>query len=349
MAVRLLETAVHDAARMATLERVIDEYKDGLGEPLFEKLKSTLGNLKSQPQNIERFLTSHDFPIFVSMIRRIVASELHKRVDLHDLFHAVLIGNNFESTGSIDGDIEKFVKRMGVDAVDTVIGLAAEVFQFPVQIIRDGHELQVGHGEPLAMVEHTSTHYRILYERAPKINPTGGMIEIQFAGEGELTLRGDGAGLSWDQDTPLIKVGDNRYVYRFSGGFEQIQFKVLCSGAWESGDNHKLNAGERLSLRQAATAYGFSTIGSYVTKPKMVMVHADSSSPVTLRGSERTGLLGWETDVPMFYAGNNRWVAPFYGNGEFKVLAGGRWQTGANLVIGGLERAFEFKDLRFEG
>ncbi len=56
-----------------------------------------------------------------------------------------------------------------------------------------------------------------------------------------LSIRGDNAGLNWDQGKPLVKRADGTYVYHMVGFPENMEYKILLDDIeWERGGNHTL-------------------------------------------------------------------------------------------------------------
>ena len=56
-----------------------------------------------------------------------------------------------------------------------------------------------------------------------------------------LSIRGSGAGLSWDRGIPLKNVGSDEWVWEASAPFTDCEFKVLINDQqYEGGENHHL-------------------------------------------------------------------------------------------------------------
>lgn len=59
-----------------------------------------------------------------------------------------------------------------------------------------------------------------------------------------VTIRGEGAGLSWKEGTPLKNVTSDEWVFETDAPFTNCEFKVLINDEiYESGPNHPLICG----------------------------------------------------------------------------------------------------------
>ncbi len=62
-----------------------------------------------------------------------------------------------------------------------------------------------------------------------------------------LSIRGNGAGLSWDRGVPLKNVGPDEWVWETNAPFSDCEFKVLINDqSFECGENHHLGPGAKL-------------------------------------------------------------------------------------------------------
>jgi hypothetical protein len=65
-----------------------------------------------------------------------------------------------------------------------------------------------------------------------------------------LTIRGQGAGLSWDKGTPLKNLNDDEWVFETEDNFTEIEFKILINDTtFELGQNHIIKHGNYLKYR----------------------------------------------------------------------------------------------------
>lgn len=59
-----------------------------------------------------------------------------------------------------------------------------------------------------------------------------------------ITIRGEGAGLSWNAGTALKNIGNDEWVFETDAPFVNCEFKVLINDEiYESGPNHPLICG----------------------------------------------------------------------------------------------------------
>ncbi len=64
-----------------------------------------------------------------------------------------------------------------------------------------------------------------------------------------LTLRGEGAGLSWHHGTPLKNTSTDEWTFEVMAPDEVFEFKILINDqVFEMGENHKVHSGEKLHL-----------------------------------------------------------------------------------------------------
>jgi hypothetical protein len=65
-----------------------------------------------------------------------------------------------------------------------------------------------------------------------------------------LTLRGEGAGLSWSHGTPLKNIAPGEWIFEVAAPDKQFEFKILINDQiFELGENHRIEQGQRLELR----------------------------------------------------------------------------------------------------
>lgn len=63
----------------------------------------------------------------------------------------------------------------------------------------------------------------------------------------QLSIRGKGAGLSWEKGQALKNVKPDEWIWESDAHFTSCEFKILINDrVYESGDNHHLNAGSSL-------------------------------------------------------------------------------------------------------
>lgn len=62
-----------------------------------------------------------------------------------------------------------------------------------------------------------------------------------------LTIRGQGADLSWDKGTPLKNIKQDEWLFETEKTFSEIEFKVLINDlTFETGQNHFIKHGNHL-------------------------------------------------------------------------------------------------------
>lgn len=60
-----------------------------------------------------------------------------------------------------------------------------------------------------------------------------------------LYIRGNGAGLKWDQGVLLKNIGPDEWAWETNSHFDDCEFKVLINDQqYESGENHHIHYGE---------------------------------------------------------------------------------------------------------
>lgn len=70
------------------------------------------------------------------------------------------------------------------------------------------------------------------------------VIRYDVGYDNQLFIRGNGAGLNWDQGVMLKNVGADEWVWEANVPFKECEFKVLINDQqYESGDNHHLHDG----------------------------------------------------------------------------------------------------------
>lgn len=139
-----------------------------------------------------------------------------------------------------------------------------------------------------------------------------------------LSICGNGAGLDWDHRAPLFKIDERTFVYRFRGSPGDIEYKILCDGTWETGGNHRAEAGKKTEIVPNLS----------LPKPTTVItVNGGPSDNMTIRG-QGIKALSWDKGQPMTYA-DGRWTfvtdepCEIF---EFKILKNGAWQQGDNGI-----------------
>lgn len=64
-----------------------------------------------------------------------------------------------------------------------------------------------------------------------------------------LTIRGEGAGLSWHAGTPLKNLKADEWVFDVIMPDEHLEFKILINDqVFEIGDNHKVKNGSKIHV-----------------------------------------------------------------------------------------------------
>ena len=64
-----------------------------------------------------------------------------------------------------------------------------------------------------------------------------------------LTLRGEGAGLSWHHGTPLLNQGIDEWIFEIKAADDFFECKVLINDqVFEIGDNHKVFRGKKITI-----------------------------------------------------------------------------------------------------
>lgn len=62
-----------------------------------------------------------------------------------------------------------------------------------------------------------------------------------------LTIRGQGAGLSWEKGIPLKNVHRDEWIFETEKTFTEIEFKILINDKiYENGENHLLKHGSHI-------------------------------------------------------------------------------------------------------
>lgn len=64
-----------------------------------------------------------------------------------------------------------------------------------------------------------------------------------------LTIRGEGAGLSWHHGTPLKNIKSDEWKFDIDAPDEKIEFKILINDqVFEIGENRKVEKGETVKV-----------------------------------------------------------------------------------------------------
>ncbi len=78
-------------------------------------------------------------------------------------------------------------------------------------------------------------------EKAASYEPARIVVKYDVGFNNALSIRGCGAGLSWDLGAPLKNVGPDEWVWETNTPFTDCEFKVLINDQnYECGENHHL-------------------------------------------------------------------------------------------------------------
>ena len=80
--------------------------------------------------------------------------------------------------------------------------------------------------------------------KTPSLVKTKIIVKYDVGYANQLTIRGEGANLSWTKGQSLKNIKSDEWVWETTGSFQKCQFKILINDQhYELGDNHLLNAG----------------------------------------------------------------------------------------------------------
>jgi len=75
------------------------------------------------------------------------------------------------------------------------------------------------------------------------------VVEYDCGFANQLTIRGDGAGLCWNQGIPLKNIDSTHWEWSPKKTFHVLQFKILINDQrYEEGENHTLHQGDTYTL-----------------------------------------------------------------------------------------------------
>ncbi|MGE0670457.1 MAG: hypothetical protein AB7H48_00490 [Parachlamydiales bacterium] len=78
-------------------------------------------------------------------------------------------------------------------------------------------------------------------KKAVPNEPARIVVKYDVGFNNTLSIRGNGAGLSWDRGAPLKNIGPDEWVWETSAPFTDCEFKVLINDQnYECGENHHL-------------------------------------------------------------------------------------------------------------
>lgn len=78
-------------------------------------------------------------------------------------------------------------------------------------------------------------------------NITRVIIQYDVGFPNKVTIRGEGAGLTWTQGVDLKNISANEWVWETQANFEECEFKVLLNDqVYEAGENHHVVCGQQL-------------------------------------------------------------------------------------------------------
>lgn len=81
-----------------------------------------------------------------------------------------------------------------------------------------------------------------------KQTKTSVVIQYDIGFSNHFSIRGEGAGLSWEKGVPLTNIKSNEWIWETDLPFETCHFKVLINDqAYEQGENHQIKEGDTLS------------------------------------------------------------------------------------------------------
>lgn len=104
-----------------------------------------------------------------------------------------------------------------------------------------------------SMKEKTTKKNSEVQKEVPKASPsskkkqitTSVTVHYDVGFSNSFSIRGEGAGLSWEKGLPLTNIKADEWVWQTDLPFENCHFKVLINDQiYEVGDNHSLQKGE---------------------------------------------------------------------------------------------------------
>lgn len=79
-------------------------------------------------------------------------------------------------------------------------------------------------------------------KKAAPYAPARIVVKYDVGFNNTLSIRGNGAGLSWDRGAPLKNIGPDEWVWETNAPFTDCEFKVLINDQnYECGENHHLS------------------------------------------------------------------------------------------------------------
>ena len=155
-------------------------------------------------------------------------------------------------------------------------------------------------------------------------------IHAQIPQGKNLYIRGDSAGLNWQNGKPLMQVGDDHWIYRVSNTFDNLNYKILLDDTtYEEGKNHELR------INNSAVEAPYFKVG-YSAQPasgqKTCLTLRCKANSLTIRGNGPG--LDWNRSAPFKHLGADLWVwetTQHFNNFEFKLLLNDvKWESGPN-------------------
>lgn len=160
-----------------------------------------------------------------------------------------------------------------------------------------------------------------------------------------LSIRGNGAGLSWNKGQPLVEIEDNHWIYPVSKNFETIEYKTLIDDKiWEPiKGNHTLKAGNNATVE----AVDFKLPSTPpLGKCTRLSIRCDAGKGNAFKIYGTGPGMSWQKGVDLKKVGDDLWVwetSSYFNNFEYKIATNSnRWETGPNhrAQFGKMEEVF---------
>lgn len=151
-------------------------------------------------------------------------------------------------------------------------------------------------------------------------------------GNQTLSIRGNGAGLNWNNCVKLTQIDWETFEFKTNVPFTgELEYKFLIDGAkWERGANHKITEGKRAECIHSFEQQVLPPVQKTVIE---VSCFVPSGKTLSLSG---TGPLGnWDQLIPMRRIGHSdRWYLSLEGefpSFQYKLrLSSGEWEQGSD-------------------
>ncbi len=141
-----------------------------------------------------------------------------------------------------------------------------------------------------------------------------------------LTIRGQGADLSWERGEKLEQIDEDTYVYQLPGASGEVEYKILLEDRdWENGFNHTIDTEDR---QEITPTFNFPHL-------PVVIDYEDNGEELYIRGNGPG--MSWDKGIKLTPV-NGRYVFESneeMGDFEFKVLLNDDpdwYELGANHV-----------------